>query len=151
MAGIIGLSDHEYFMREALKQAQEAYRMGEVPIGALITVGGRIVAKAFNQVETLQDPTAHAELLAITGACSALNSKVLKGCTLYVTLEPCPMCMAALRFARVSEIVFGAADPKGGFRTFAPTLPRADAHLVEGVCEPECRTLLQRFFKERRL
>src|SRR5262245_30620218 len=105
---------HEYFMRLALQEAQAAQAEGEVPIGCVITRADRVIASAHNQREQLRDPTAHAEMIAITQAAQSLNDWRLEGCTLYVTLEPCPMCAGAIVLARIPQVVFGASDPKAG-------------------------------------
>lgn len=140
----------EFFMRLALQEARRAYEAGEVPIGAVITFGDRVIGKGHNQVERLQDPTAHAEILAITAACDALGSKFLQDCTVYVTIEPCLMCAGALRWAQASRIVFGAEEPKTGFSRFGENLLHPRSLCVGGVLEAECRELMQAFFRERR-
>jgi len=138
-------------MREALKQAHLAFQRDEVPIGAVIVSDGLIIAKAHNQVEQLGDVTAHAEMLAITAASSYLGSKYLHGCTLYVTLEPCPMCAAALRWAQIDRIVYGADDPKGGFMRFGQSLLHPSTKVSSGLCKVESQTLLKHFFHSKRL
>src|SRR5438067_7878101 len=155
-APIIDLQSDHYFMGEALRQATRAYEAGEVPIGAVVVREGRIIGRAFNQVELLKDATAHAEMLAITQAEEAVGDWRLTDCTLYVTKEPCPMCAGAVVHVRDARVVFGASDPKAGAAGSAmnllqfPTLNhRSD--ITSGVREPECRALLQRFFAEQRL
>jgi tRNA(adenine34) deaminase len=152
---VIDLESDHYFMGEALRQARRAYRAEEVPVGAVVAREGRIIARAFNQVELLKDATAHAEMLAITQAEESVGDWRLNDCTLYVTKEPCPMCAGALVHARLGRVVFGAADPKAGAAGSAlnllqfPTLNHRCA-ITAGVREPECRELLQRFFAEQR-
>jgi tRNA(adenine34) deaminase len=142
-------------MQLALSLARQAADQDEVPVGAVITHKDRIVAKAFNQVETLKDPTAHAELLAVTQAVNTLKEKWLYGCTLYVTLEPCSMCAGALVLARLARVVVGADDPKAGACgtvldiTQHPQLNHRVA-VTRGVLAPECGTLLTDFFREKR-
>jgi len=152
---IIDLHSDDYFMGEALRQAAKAYERGEVPIGAVVVRGGRIIARAFNQVETLKDATAHAEMLALTQAESAVGDWRLTDCVLYVTKEPCPMCAGAIVHTRLARIVFGAHDPKGGAAGGALNLlqfpglnHRSD--ITGGVRLEECRSLLQQFFAEQR-
>lgn len=152
---IIDLQSDHYFMGEALRQAVRAYEAEEVPVGAVVVREGRVIARAYNQVEILRDATAHAEMLAITQAESALGDWRLNDCTIYVTKEPCPMCAGALVHARLGRVVFGASDPKAGsaggvinllqFPTFNH---RCD--ITSGVREAECRTLLRNFFLEQR-
>ena len=152
---LIDLGSDDHFMNEALRQAAKAYEAGEVPVGAVIVRGGRIIARAFNQVELLKDATAHAEMLAITQAENAVGDWRLTDCTLYVTKEPCPMCAGAVVHARLQRVVFGAPDPKGGAAGGAlnllqfPTLNhRCD--ITSGVRLDECRNLLRSFFLEQR-
>ena len=140
----------ERMMRLALQQALIAYEADEVPIGAVIAVGTRILAKSHNQVELLNDPTAHAEMLAITQATAAIGGKYLPQCTLYVTLEPCPMCMGALRWTHIGLSVYGAADPKGGYMRYSDALPHPKSIVVGGVCEEECRELMVSYFRRKR-
>lgn len=152
---IIDLQSDHYFMGEALRQAARAYEADEVPIGAVIVREGRIIARAFNQVELLCDATAHAEMLAITQAEHALGDWRLAGCTLYVTKEPCPMCAGAIVHARLARVVFGAPDPKAGAAGSAlnllqfPTLNH-QCDISRSVREAECRHLLVSFFVEQR-
>jgi tRNA(adenine34) deaminase len=147
-------SDRQW-MRRALSLANQAQKLGEVPIGALIVKDGRLVSKAFNRRETWKTPLGHAELIALQRASQKLGAWRLLDCTLYVTLEPCLMCAAALVQARVSRVVFGARDPKGGGTVSLyqiPTDPRLNHRLevTEGVLENECSTVLSEFFKARR-
>jgi tRNA(adenine34) deaminase len=152
---IIDLQSDHYFMGEALRLAARAYEAGEVPVGAVIVREGRIIGRAFNQVELLKDATAHAEMLAVTQAEEAVGDWRLTDCTLYVTKEPCPMCAGAIVHVRLARVVFGANDPKSGAAGSAmnllqfPTLNhRCD--ITSGVREPECRRFLQSFFAEQR-
>ncbi|WP_302778268.1 nucleoside deaminase [Porphyromonas uenonis] len=140
----------ERMMRLALQQALVAYEADEVPIGAVIAVGTRILAKSHNQVELLNDPTAHAEMLAITQATAAIGGKYLPQCTLYVTVEPCPMCMGALRWTQIGRIVYGTADPKGGYMHYSNALPHPKSVIVGGICEEECRELMVSYFRRKR-
>jgi len=152
---IIDLQSDHYFMGEALRQAAKAYEAEEVPVGAVVVREGRIIARAFNQVELLKDATAHAEMLAVTQAEQALGDWRLNDCTLYVTKEPCPMCAGAIVHVRLARVVFGARDPKAGAAGTAlnllqfPTLNHR-CEITSDVREPECRGLLQTFFSEQR-
>lgn len=152
---IIDLHSDDYFIGEALRQAVKAFEKGEVPVGAVIVREGRIIARAFNQVELLKDATAHAEMLALTQAENALGDWRLTDCTLYVTKEPCPMCAGAIVHTRIARVVFGAGDPKAGAAGGAlnllqfPTLNHR-CEITGGVREAECRALLQTFFAEQR-
>ena len=152
---IIDLHSDDYFMGEALRQATKAYERGEVPVGAVVVREGRIIARAYNQVETLKDATAHAEMLALTQAESAVGDWRLTDCTLYVTKEPCPMCAGAIVHVRLARVVFGAPDPTGGAAGGAlnllqfPTLNHR-CEITSGVRLEECRELLRSFFAEQR-
>ncbi|HWI58451.1 MAG TPA: tRNA adenosine(34) deaminase TadA [Bacillota bacterium] len=152
---IIDLQSDQYFMGEALRQAAKAYLAEEVPVGAVVVRAGRIIARAFNQVELLKDATAHAEMLALTQAEEAVGDWRLTDCTLYVTKEPCPMCAGAIVHVRLARVVFGAPDLKAGAAGSAlnllqfPTLNHR-CQITAGVREPECRSLLQSFFAEKR-
>ena len=154
-APIIDLHSDDYFMGEALRQAVRAGEHGEVPVGAVIVRAGKIIARAFNQVETLKDATAHAEMLALTQAENATGDWRLTDCTLYVTKEPCPMCAGAVVHTRLARVVFGAPDPKGGAAGGAlnllqfPTLNHRCA-ITAGVRLEECRALLRSFFAAQR-
>jgi len=153
---IINLHSDDYFMGEALRQAAKAREAEEVPVGAVIVRGDKIIARAFNQVESLKDATAHAEMLALTQAQAAAGDWRLTDCTLYVTKEPCPMCAGAIVHTRLARVVFGAADPKGGAAGSAlnllqfPTLNHR-CEISGGVREPECRALLKDFFAAQRM
>jgi tRNA(adenine34) deaminase len=152
---IIDLESDQYFMGEALRLALRAFKAEEVPIGAVIVREGRIIARAWNQVELLKDATAHAEMLALTQAEGAVGDWRLTECTLYVTKEPCPMCAGAIVHTRLARLVYGAADPKGGAAGSAmnllqfPTLNHR-CTITAGVREAECRELLRNFFAEQR-
>jgi tRNA(adenine34) deaminase len=152
---IIDLQSDHYFMGEALRQATRAYEAEEVPIGAVIARGGRIIARAYNQVELLKDATAHAEMLAITQAENFVGDWRLSECTLYVTKEPCPMCAGAIVHVRLARVVFGATDLKGGAGGGVLNLLQMPAlnhrcEVTRGVRDEECRALLQGFFVEQR-
>ena len=140
----------EKFMREALRQAEEALVQGEIPIGAVVVCRGRVIAKGHNLTETLHDPTAHAEMIALTAATEYLGGKYLKDCTLYVTVEPCPMCAAALNWAQVTRIVWGAPDPKRGYTLFTPSLLHPRTEVENGLLADECSRILSDFFKKNR-
>jgi tRNA(adenine34) deaminase len=146
---------HEAYMHLALMQAQEALREDEVPVGAVIVHEDRVVAAAHNQRQQLRDPTAHAEMIAITQAADALRDWRLEGCTLYVTLEPCPMCAGAILQARIPHVVYGAADPKGGavgslFNLLADARLNHRAQVIPGVLADACAEVLTRFFAAQR-
>lgn len=140
----------EKFMRMALAEAHEAGAAGEIPIGAVVVCRDKIIARAHNLTETLHDVTAHAEMQAITAAADSLGGKYLKGCTLYVTVEPCVMCAGALGWSQIERVVYGAADEKRGFSRFAPRALHPKTTVVSGVLEEECRQLMQDFFKNKR-
>lgn len=140
----------ERFMREALKEAQAAAAEDEVPIGAVVVCRGRIIAKGHNMVEALHDPTAHAEMIAITAACEAMGGKYLNDCTLYVTVEPCPMCAAALGWSQISRVVYAAPDPKRGYSLFSPGLLHPKTEVVSGVLAEECSDIVSEYFKGKR-
>ena len=137
-------------MRTALDEAHKALAKGEVPIGAVIVCQGRIIARAHNLTETLHDVTAHAEMQAITMAANELGGKYLPQCTLYVTVEPCPMCAGALGWAQVTRIVYGCRDEKRGYLTYAPHVLHPKANTTGGILEEECRQMMQDFFRSRR-
>lgn len=137
-------------MREALAEARLALSDGEIPIGAVVVCKGRIIGRGHNMTERLNDPTAHAEMIAITAATEALGGKYLEDCTLYVTVEPCPMCAGALNWAQVPRIVYGAPDPKRGSTLFSPSLFHPKTTLSGGILQEDCATLMKEFFKEKR-
>jgi tRNA(adenine34) deaminase len=146
---------HDHYMRLALAEAQQALAENEVPVGAVIVQGERVIAAAYNQREMLHDPTAHAEMIAITQAASNLGDWRLEGCTLYVTLEPCIMCCGAILQARVPTVVYGATDPKAGaaqslYHLLADARLNHRCQLVPGVLAPECGEILTRFFQAQR-
>ena len=152
---IIDLQSDHYFMGEALRQAARAYEAEEVPVGAVVVREGRIIARAFNQVELLKDATAHAEMLALTQAEQSVGDWRLTDCTLYVTKEPCPMCAGAIVHVRMARVVFGASDPKGGAAGGVLNLLQFPSlnhqcEITGGMREAECRSLLQAFFAEQR-
>ncbi|MBQ7422310.1 MAG: nucleoside deaminase [Prevotella sp.] len=140
----------EMYMRKALAEAEQAYKEGEIPIGAIIVCKDRIISRAHNLTETLTDVTAHAEMQAITAAANQLGGKYLTDCTLYVTIEPCTMCAGAIGWAQIPRIVYGAFDEKRGYRNIAPHAFHPKAAVTIGILEDECRKLMQRFFQEKR-
>lgn len=140
----------EYFMRQALVEAQTAYEKDEIPVGAVIVWNGRIIARAHNLTETLNDVTAHAEMQAITAATNIMGGKYLKDCTVYVTLEPCIMCAGALGWSHISRIVYGAPDPKRGYSKFTPNALHPKTEVTAGILADEALNLLQSFFAQKR-
>ncbi len=138
------------FMGEALREARRAVQMDEVPVGAVIVHKGRIIARAHNYTERLNDATAHAEMQAVTMATSAFGGKYLNECTIYVTVEPCPMCAAALNWTQIGRVVYGAADPKRGYTLFSPSLLHPKTEVTAGVLADECSVLMRDFFKSKR-
>jgi tRNA(adenine34) deaminase len=140
----------ERYMREALREARRAAEEDEVPIGAVIVCKGRIIGKGYNMTERLNDPTAHAEMIAITAATEAMGGKYLNECALYVTVEPCPMCAGALAWAQIGKVVYGASDPKRGFSMFSPSLMHPKTEVVSGILSEECGELVTSFFKNKR-
>lgn len=143
------MTDIEY-MKQALVEAQKAYDEDEVPIGAVIVCKGRIIARAHNLTEMLNDVTAHAEMQAITAAATNIGGKYLNDCTLYVTVEPCPMCAGAIGWSQLGRLVFGAKDEKRGYKRFAPDVLHPKTEVVSGVCAEECTALMKEFFKNKR-
>lgn len=144
------MEDNERYMREALREAQAAFEEDEVPVGAVVVCRGRIIARGHNMTERLHDPTAHAEMIALTAATEAIGGKYLNDCILYVTVEPCPMCAAALCWAQLGGLVYGAADPKRGFSLFSPSLLHPRTVTVSGVLSGECSELVSSYFKAKR-
>lgn len=138
--------DDQYFMQQALREAHEAFKNGEVPVGAVVVVNNRIISRAHNLTETLNDVTAHAEMQAITAAANVLGGKYLTDCTLYVTVEPCPMCAGALRWAQISRIVYGAKDEKRGFSQVSSHLLHPKTSVTSGVLGDDCADLMKLFF-----
>lgn len=150
-----GKNVHQNYMMQAFHLAEMAYDKGEVPIGAVVVHENRIIGKGYNQVEMLGDSTAHAEMIAISAACSTLQNKYLEDCTLYVTLEPCPMCAGALVWSKIKRIVFGAMDEKAGacgtvFNISSNKKLNHTIEIIQGVMEADCKYLLQEFFKSKR-
>lgn len=144
------LQNDDYFMQLALKEAQEAARQGEIPVGAVLTVNGKILARGHNLTETLNDVTAHAEMQLITAGAHALGGKYLNECTLYVTLEPCPMCAGALYWSQLGRLVIGARDEKRGFSQLQTPMLHPKTTVVWGITEAACSQLLSDFFKKLR-
>ena len=144
------MEQDERYMKEVIAEAREAMREDEVPIGAVIVCKGRVIARGHNMTEKLNDPTAHAEMIAITSATEAKGGKYLNDCTLYVTVEPCPMCAAALAWAQVGRIVFGASDPKRGYSLFSPSLLHPKTVVEKGLLGDECSDLVSSYFKSKR-
>ena len=144
--------DDSHFMQQALVQAQKAFEEHEVPVGAVVVIGNRIIARGYNQVEKLNDPTAHAEMIALTSAFHFLGSKYVPEATLYVTVEPCLMCAGALYWSKIGRIVYGASDPKNGYLHItggtSPFHPRTE--LLTGVLQEDCAHLMKSFFKQKR-
>jgi tRNA(adenine34) deaminase len=141
---------HDYFMRQAIKEAQRAFDKDEVPVGAVIVLNNKIIARAHNLVETLNDPTAHAEMQAITSATNAIGGKYLNDCVLYVTVEPCSMCAAACFWAQIGTLVYGASDEKRGFTTISEKLLHPKTQIIRGILENETSALMTEFFKRKR-
>lgn len=144
------MEQDEKFMREALREALAASAEGEIPIGAVVVWKGRIIGRGHNQTERLQDTTAHAEMIAITAATGAMGGKYLNECTLYVTVEPCPMCAGALAWSQMGRIVYGAPDPRRGYSLFSPSLLHPRTEASGGVLLEECAQLMVDFFKSKR-
>ncbi len=146
---IINFSD-EYFMQQALKEAQNAYVKEEIPVGAVVVCNKQIISRAHNLTETLNDITAHAEMLAITAAAEYLGGKYLNECTLYVTMEPCVMCAGALAWTQVGEVVYGASDEKRGFLKYTPPVKHPKTIIRSGILKDECSEIVKNFFKMKR-
>lgn len=138
------------YMQEALKEAAAAVSDGEVPIGGVVVCNGRIIARAHNLTETLTDATAHAEMQLVGMASEWLGSRYLNDCTLYVTVEPCPMCAAALSWAQLGRLVYGAADPKRGYTLFTPSLLHPKTTVTSGILEEQCGSIVSEFFRNKR-
>jgi tRNA(adenine34) deaminase len=139
--------DDDYYMREALKEAKKAFDEGEIPVGAVVVCGGKVIARAHNQTERLSDATAHAEMLAITAAANYLGSKYLDECTLYVTLEPCPMCAGALHWSQLQRLVFGADDPQRGYQLISSPLLHPKTEVANGLRHEESKKMIEAFFR----
>lgn len=144
------MEQDEKFMQEALREAKAAMEAGEIPIGAVVVWKGRIIGRGHNQTEKLHDTTAHAEMIAITAATEAMGGKYLNDCTLYVTVEPCPMCAGALNWAQIGRIVYGAPDPRRGYSLFSPSLLHPRTTASGGVLLEECSELMLTFFRDKR-
>lgn len=140
----------EYYMRMALTEAEKAASRDEVPVGAVVVAGGSVIARAHNLTEALNDPTAHAEMQAITAAASYLGGKYLTGCTIYVTVEPCVMCAGALAWSQISAVVYGAPDPKKGYTTTGVDILHPRTEVRSGVMSAECSALMKKFFRKKR-
>lgn len=143
------MTDIDY-MKQALAEAKKAFDEGEVPIGAVVVCKGRIIARAHNLTEMLNDVTAHAEMQAITAASTNISGKYLNDCTLYVTVEPCPMCAGAIAWAQLGRLVYGAEDEKRGYHRYAPDVLHPKTEVVSGVCADEATALMKEFFKSKR-
>lgn len=143
------MTDTDY-MKQALIEAQKAFECDEVPIGAVIVCKGRIIARAHNLTEMLNDVTAHAEMQAITAAANNIGGKYLNDCTLYVTVEPCPMCAGAIGWSQLGKLVYGAGDEKRGYRRYAPNVLHPKTEVVSGICADEATALMKEFFKNKR-
>ena len=143
------MTDIDY-MKQALVEAKKAYDEGEVPIGAVVVCKGRIIARAHNLTEMLNDVTAHAEMQAITAASTNISGKYLNDCTLYVTVEPCPMCAGAIAWAQLGKLVYGTEDEKRGYHRYAPDVLHPKTEVVSGVCADEATALMKEFFKSKR-
>lgn len=144
------MDTYQKYMAEALKEAANAAAEDEVPIGAVVVCNGRIVGRGHNMTESLKDPSAHAEMIAITAATEALGGKYLDSCSLYVTVEPCPMCAGAMNWAQLGELVYGASDPKRGYTRFTPSLLHPKTKVVAGIMDRECGETVSDFFKNKR-
>ena len=143
------MTDTDY-MKQALVEAHKAYEQNEVPIGAVIVCKGRVIARAHNLTEMLNDVTAHAEMQAITAAANNIGGKYLNDCTLYVTVEPCPMCAGAIGWSQLGKLVYGAADEKRGYRRFAPDVLHPKTEVISGICADEATALMKKFFASKR-
>lgn len=141
---------HEAYMRKALEEARRAEEEGEIPVGAIVVCRGKVIARAHNETEKLNDVTAHAEMLAVTCATAALGGKYLNECTLYVTMEPCVMCAGALAWAQLGELVYGAADPHRGYDRLTPAVLHPKTKVTGSVLEAECGELVKKFFAKKR-
>lgn len=142
----------EYFMMQALKEAKKAYEEGEIPIGAVVVLNDKIIARGHNMTERLNDPTAHAEMIALTSAFSTLGGKYLTGAAIYITVEPCLMCSGALYWSKIKRVIYGAGDEKNGYRKTVngnwPFHPKTE--LVHGILKDDCAKLMTDFFKDKR-
>ena len=145
------MTQDEKMMQEALREARKALDDGEIPIGAVVTCRGRIIGSGHNMTERLHDATAHAEMIAITAATESVGAKYLQDCTLYVTVEPCPMCAGALNWSQVGRIVYGAPDPRRGYSLYSPCLLHPRTEVLSGVLSEQCARLMTDFFKDKRI
>jgi tRNA(adenine34) deaminase len=144
----MGLSIYsdDHFMKEAIKQAEIAYQEKEIPVGAVVVCNNKIIARAYNQTEMLNDSTAHAEMIALTAAFNYLGGKYLPDCSIYITLEPCIMCAGALYWSQIGKIIFGASDPKRGYRTTKSDILHPKTEVIEGILAEDCKQILDKFF-----
>ena len=147
---MITLYTDDYFMKKALQEAETAVTKGEIPVGAVIVIDNKVIARTHNLTELLNDVTAHAEMQAITAAANHLGGKYLDKCTLYVTLEPCGMCAGALYWSQIEKVVFGASDQKRGFHSINPNMIHPKTEILSGIMASECAEIIQRFFQMRR-
>lgn len=136
----------EYYMKEALKQAQFSFEQNEIPVGCVVVCNNRIVAKAYNQIEKLNDSTAHAEMIALTSAFNYLGAKYLTDCALYVTLEPCVMCAGAIQWAQVGKLVYGASDPQKGYTRIGENILHPKTEIISNILSRECKQIIDKFF-----
>lgn len=146
----MNMTEDEKYMRMALNEAVDAYEADEVPVGAVVVLNGKVIARGHNLTETLKDVTAHAEMMAITAAANGLGAKYLKNCTLYVTLEPCIMCIGAIMHSQIDRLVYGADDPKKGYTLLERDFLPKNLAVVRGVLAEECSKILKNFFQEKR-
>ncbi len=144
------MEQDEKFMQEALREARAAAAAGEIPIGAVVVWKDRVIGRGHNQTERLKDTTAHAEMIAVTAATESMGGKYLSDCTLYVTVEPCPMCAGALAWAQIGRIVYGAPDQRRGYSLFTPSLLHPRTTVTGGILQEECTALMLEFFKDKR-
>ncbi|MDI6833805.1 MAG: nucleoside deaminase [Bacteroidales bacterium] len=144
------INNDEYFMQIALQEAQVAYDTGEVPVGAVIVAENKIICKAHNEVERLKDPMAHAEIIAITAALEYFDTKYLDSCSIYVSLEPCPLCASAMQLTRIGKLIYSASDPKNGYSKYTPTLLHPKTIVKNGIMEAKSRECLKNFFESKR-
>lgn len=140
----------EYYMKEALKQARISYDQNEIPVGCIVVCNNRIVAKAYNQIEKLNDSTAHAEMIALTSAFNYLGSKYLTDCVIYVTLEPCAMCAGAMYWAQVGKMVYGASDPQKGYTLIGKNILHPKTEIISNILPKECKQIIDKFFNKIR-
>lgn len=147
---MLGERSHEEYMQQALQLAEQAYEEGEIPVGAIVVANHRIIARAYNQTERLHDPTAHAEMLALTAAFDYFGAKYLPECTLFVTLEPCVMCAGAIHWSQIGGLVYGASDEKKGYTCYHSDIPHKKTFVTSGVLAADCGNLIQSFFRRMR-